>query len=806
MYKIRQFPVSAGWFRYLLLLGWVLPAEAQYGLELVAHLPYGRDANDVWHYTASDGTDFVLVGLEDGVSVVSLADPALPVEVQFVPGALSTWRDIKVWGNHAYVTADQAGTQEGLLVIDLTDAPDHITWKRWRPLLPSAVDTLATCHNLWIDEEGFGYLAGCNVNQGGILFLDLASVPGEPQFVGYNTPVYAHDCFVRNQRLFTAEIYAGSFGVYDVADKTDPVLLATQETPFRFCHNVWSDGANQLLLTTDERPDAPTAAYDVTDLGNIRLLDEFRPAATLRSGVIPHNVHVDGSFAVISHYGEGCVVLDISRPQNLVAVGHFDTSPDFVSGFHGAWGADPFLANGLIAVTDIEQGLYILSPTFQAACYLEGLVRDADSGTGIPGASVRVLHPEPNQAVSAADGQFRTGVAQSGTFVVSISAKGYFDGSYTVSLDHGEVTELTADLTPLPLFRVSGTAVDSIGGQTLPGTQILLENDDFSHSAASDAAGRFLLPSVRQGDYRLSVGRWGWRYLSDTLRITADRDLSLPLPPGYEDHFELNLGWTVSGDARSGVWERGVPAGLFQANTQWRPDGDSPADPGIRAWVTGNGGTTIFDDQVDDGTTRLESPAMSLKTRYNRPLFTFDYWYLNATSNNLPDDTLSVVITNGRSEKIMATYAGKEGSVSSWTRADTFDIAAWLPLTDSVRIRFQASDRAETPNVVEAGIDHFRLWEGLPQQAFPVRDPIAYWRAYPNPFQSELTIDYKLGGGEENGTFLLYNGLGQLVRDIPVASAAGTLRLSEDLPAGLYLAAIRTAVGLSKALPMLRMQ
>ncbi len=806
MHISSYLPTAAAWFRYLLLFCCCQVVRGQQQLDLVAHLPYDSEANDVWHYTAADGTDYVLVGLKDGVSVVSLADPAQPAEVQFVPGAVSTWRDIKVWGDHAYVTADQAGTREGLLVIDLTHVPDGITWQRWRPLLPGSADTLATCHNLWIDEAGFGYLAGCNVNQGGIIFLDLASEPGSPQFVGYNDPVYAHDCFVRQQRLFTAEIYEGRFGVYDVSDKTAPLLLATQETPSRFCHNVWSDGANQLLFTTDERPDAPTAAYDISDLDDIRLLDEFRPAGSLQQGVIPHNVHVEGSFAIISHYGEGCVVLDISRPRNLVQVARYDTSPDHVAGFHGAWGADPYLANGLIAVTDIERGLFLLSPAYQAACYLEGTVRDAESGAGIPGATVLVSHPEPNRATSAADGQFQTGVSTAGTYEVMVSATGYFDGLYTATLAHGAVTALTAMLQPLPTFTVSGTVRDSLGGQPLPGTPVLLENGDFLHHATTDAGGSFLIPEVRLGTYRLTAGRWGWRPSTRTLSVTADQDLAFPLQEGYEDPFELDLGWDVSGDARSGIWERGIPAGLFLANRQWRPDGDSPADPGIRAWVTGNGGETLFDDQVDDGTTRLQSPPMALKYRYNRPLLTYDYWFLDAASNNLPDDTLSVILANGRTEKVLATYQGQEGSVGSWTAADTFDLAAWLPLTDSVRIRFEVSDRAATPNVVEAGIDRFRVWEGLPDTAFAIRGEVASLRAYPNPFRTELTVDYKLGGGAENGTLLLYNGLGQLVRAMPLSGAAGSIRLAENMPAGLYLAAVRTTAGHSAACPLLRLE
>ena len=54
----------------------------------------------------------MLVGLETGFSVVSLADPVNPVEMFFIPGQQTVWRDIKVWGHYAYVTSDN--TSEAL--------------------------------------------------------------------------------------------------------------------------------------------------------------------------------------------------------------------------------------------------------------------------------------------------------------------------------------------------------------------------------------------------------------------------------------------------------------------------------------------------------------------------------------------------------------------------------------------------------------------------------------------------------------------------------------------------------------------
>jgi len=93
--------------------------SAQRNIERVGQLTYDNLLNDIWGYQAEDGAEYALVGLRSGISIVSLADPSQPEEVQFVPGPFSVWRDIKSFGGYAYVTADQGGTREGLLVIDL---------------------------------------------------------------------------------------------------------------------------------------------------------------------------------------------------------------------------------------------------------------------------------------------------------------------------------------------------------------------------------------------------------------------------------------------------------------------------------------------------------------------------------------------------------------------------------------------------------------------------------------------------------------------------------------------------------------
>ena len=66
---------------FLLLLFYAQSSFSQLNIELVSRFEYDELTSDVWGYTAPDGTEYALVGLHHGISIVSLEDPANPVEV-----------------------------------------------------------------------------------------------------------------------------------------------------------------------------------------------------------------------------------------------------------------------------------------------------------------------------------------------------------------------------------------------------------------------------------------------------------------------------------------------------------------------------------------------------------------------------------------------------------------------------------------------------------------------------------------------------------------------------------------------------
>ncbi|MBK9016730.1 MAG: choice-of-anchor B family protein [Saprospiraceae bacterium] len=379
---------------------------AQLNMTLLDQIDYTQDLNDIWGWVdPDDGIEYALVGTVTGVSVVSLADPSNAVEVEFLPGANSTWRDIKTWGNYAYCINEEAN---GLMVINLTDAPNNITATNWSPNLPG-LGTYTTAHNIWIDEFGYAYIAGANINSGGMLIVDVFSTPGSPQFVAPAPAVYSHDVYTRDNIMYASEIYGGNMTIYDVSNKQNITMLGQQQTPYVFTHNVWLSDDGNVAFTTDEKANAPIGAYDVSDPDNIIELDQFRPVATLGASVIPHNVHVWQDWLIISYYTDGGIIADASRPENIIEVGNWDSFLGGNGGYNGAWGAYPFLPSGLVLLTDIGNGLFVCGATYVRACWLEGIVTDAVTGLPIQGASAHIESTQANAATTGLNGVYKAG-------------------------------------------------------------------------------------------------------------------------------------------------------------------------------------------------------------------------------------------------------------------------------------------------------------------------------------------------------------------------------------------------------------
>ncbi len=176
--------------------------------------------------------------------------------------------------------------------------------------------------------------------------------------------------------------------------------------------------------------------------------------------------------------------------------------------------------------------------------------------------------------------------------------------------------------------------------------------------------------------------------------ITADA-----ISERFSDDFESDRGWTVSGDAQTGAWERAVPA---QGGV--RNDPATDADGSGQCFITGNG----VDEDVDLGSTTLTSPELDVSGASGAVFFQYSRWFNDAGSNER-DEPMHVEISgDAGSTWVLAEVVGPALG-AGWNQAQV-RVQDFTPLSDSVQIRFTVSDLPNT-TVMEAGVDAVSLME-----------------------------------------------------------------------------------------------
>ena len=778
--------------RFFLFLFLFLPiylfSQFDFNLEKVSNLNYTQNCNDIWAWVAPDGTEYAILGTVTGTAIISLSDPENPQEVLFIPGANSTWRDMKHWGDFVYVTADVGS--DGLLVIDMSGAPDSITWYFWKPLITAnnASDTLRRCHNLYIDEYGYAYLAGCNLNRGGPLFIDVHSNPGQPEYVGASDPRYSHDVYVRNNLMYSSDINDGFFSIVDVSDKSAAKTIAVQNTSFRFTHNAWLSDDGNYLFTTDERPSAFIDAYDVSDPDNIQFTDRYRPLATEGQGVIPHNVHVIDDYLVISYYTDGVKVIDASDPFNLIEVGSYDTYLPAAGGFNGCWGAYPWLPSGLVLASDINTGLYVLRPTYVRAARLEGRIVDAVTGNGINNAQIVIQSEQIARTTSASGGGYKTGLASSGTYEVVVQRTGYKTTTVTVELLNGEKLLLDIQMDPEPRFNIQAQILDALSGNPVPNAQIELKGLKGTEVISANESGTAQL-SALEDEYEVTVGAWGYRYVVQNIgTLNNDRSFTFQLEPGYSDHFVFDYGWEVTGDAPSGAWERGVPEATFLGNEISNPNESYPDALGNKCYVTGAAaGGAVGANDLDDGITILTSPFIDLSEHEN-PVLQYARWFYNAGGFGNPNDTLKVFLVNEDGEFLLESIWGK---TNGWKLSPEFLLKQKADMSKPFQLVFIASDLPGTGHIVEAAVDFITISDSPSTSTQEVADALDI-RIYPNPVSYQEIFMQSDQWDNEDLQISITDLRGAVVFSQQFRSISGQLVIKpQNLTTGLYLITIK---------------
>ncbi|MCY4400709.1 MAG: choice-of-anchor B family protein [Gemmatimonadetes bacterium] len=351
----------------------------------------GARLNDVWGWTDPlTGREFALVGRMDGTSFVDVTDPYNPrylgnlARTEGSPP--STWRDIKVFRDYAYIVADGAG-EHGMQVFDLAQLRDVTEPQEFEA---TAMYTgIASSHNIAINEEtGFAYLVGSSDGGetcgGGSHMIDIND-PLNPVFAG----CFAHPNTGRrntgNSHDAQCVIYHGpdedyigreicvnsnetAVSIADVTDKDNPVAVAAADYPnVAYAHQGWLTEDHRYFYSNDELDEVGglvdatrTLIWDLQDLDDPLLLTEYMNPTKATD----HNLYVRGDRLYMSNNRAGLRVLDISDPENPFEIGHFDTTPWSAdeAGFDGTWSVYPYFESGTVLLSSRREGLFIVRP------------------------------------------------------------------------------------------------------------------------------------------------------------------------------------------------------------------------------------------------------------------------------------------------------------------------------------------------------------------------------------------------------------------------------------------------------------
>jgi choice-of-anchor B domain-containing protein len=366
----------------------------------------GGQLNDIWGWTDPEtGSEYALVGKTSGTAFVDITNPQAPVYLGDLPShqpvetIFNLWRDIKVYANHAFVGSEEPG--HGLQVFDLTRLRGATAPQTWTEDAhysfnldgPASIDPVGNAgrlgqgdnsHNLAINERsGFLYAIGTSTCGGGGPHMVDIRDPKNPTFAGcVSEDGYTHDTQCVNysgpdERFSGKEICFSSnedtVTIVNVTDKDAPVQLSrTGYDTAAYTHQGWLTPDQRYLIVDDELDEqeqggqTKTYVFDVGQLDNPTLVGVYDGVAES----IDHNLYTVGNRVFQANYRSGLRVLDSAGVASgaLSEVGFFDVyPPDDEPEFNGAWSNFPYFGSGVVVVSGIEQGLFVLRPQGDAA-------------------------------------------------------------------------------------------------------------------------------------------------------------------------------------------------------------------------------------------------------------------------------------------------------------------------------------------------------------------------------------------------------------------------------------------------------
>jgi choice-of-anchor B domain-containing protein len=397
-------------------------------VDLLSHLTLQTmqcgSGNSLYGWTDPlDGKEYALMGCDNGIAFVDISDPVDPVFLGKLPGhdpgaspdhgGESLWRDVRVYSNHAYVGSEAAG--HGLQVFDLTQlrsvSSPPVTFSE-----TAHYGGYGHSHTTAVNTDtGYVYAVGSNTCNGGIHMVDVQD-PAQPTFAGcVSQDGYVHEtqcatyagpdadyagheiCFNANEDTLT---------IVDVTNKANPVQLSrTGYAGSGYTHQGWLTEDQRYFLLNDELDEvnnghnSRTYIWDLADLDAPILKGHY----TGPTPAIDHNLYVRGGYAFESNYRAGLRILDATgvAATSLVEVAFFDIYPeDDEPEFNANWNNYPYFESGVVILSGIEQGLFVLQPNLDpnptSLLITDASVTEGDAGEITASFTVTLSRPVPD--------------------------------------------------------------------------------------------------------------------------------------------------------------------------------------------------------------------------------------------------------------------------------------------------------------------------------------------------------------------------------------------------------------------------
>lgn len=441
------------------------------------------EINDLWGWTdPTNGREYALVGRVFGTSFIDVTNPTAPVYIGELPlhGTFgSSWRDIKVYKNHAFIVSE--ASQDGMQIFDLTQLRTATPGTTFGET--AHYGGFGNAHNLVINEEtGFAYAVGANTCSGGLTMVDIND-PLNPVNAGcFSSDGYSHDaqcviyrgtdlnnqgeeiCFASNEDTLT---------IVNVSDKANPFVIGSSSyNGSRYTHQGWLSEDHNTFYLDDELDEyysiRSTTTTRIWDLGS--QLDAVNSVTgplevSFGNTSIDHNQYVKGRYVYQANYRSGLRIVDTTNVSNVSTAtdlaGYFDTYPaDDAAEFNSAWSNYPYFASGTVIVSDIESGLFILHPTVDLVEFAGPWHGSILSG---PNAAINIQATDPGGIITNA--------------LVSWEADGIPIGP-AVAPDSSGAVVLSWDSTSVSdgLHRLTARMVDAGGNATSSTILVTVQN------------------------------------------------------------------------------------------------------------------------------------------------------------------------------------------------------------------------------------------------------------------------------------------------------------------------------------------